>query len=206
MKIVTIGNTKGGVGKSVISAHLAVAAINRKLDVLLIDADPQGSSMTFRAMREKDDLTAVAITTPTIHKDVQKIQGYDLVIIDAGGRDSKSFRSAVSAADTLIIPILPSPYDVWATHDTIEILREIRVAKEVPAYILFNQVRDTAMNRDTKEALQEYSEDVGILTSTLRHHEFLKKALAEGKGITEYRPGSAPANEISALLDEIMSK
>lgn len=202
--IVTIGNTKGGVGKSVVSAHLAVAALNRGLQVILIDADPQGSSMAFRAMRETDDLPAVAITTPTVHKDVERFGDYGLVIIDAGGRDGKAFRSAVAAADLLIIPILPSPYDVWATEDTIEVLREIRVYKDLPAVVLFNQTRDTVMNKDTRAALDEYAEDVRPMNACLRYHEFYKKAIAAGKGVSEYRPGSPPSCDINAVLDEIL--
>ena len=203
--IITIGNTKGGVGKSIISAHLAVAATNQGMHALLIDADPQGSCMAFRAVRARDDLTAVSITVPTLHKDVASFQGYDLIIIDAGGRDGKSFRSAVAAADVLIIPVLPSAYDVWATEDTIEVLREVRTYKELPAHILFNQTRDTVMGRETHEALRDYSDDVQILKSTLRYHEYYKKSVAEGKGITEYRPGSVPAKGIRSVLGEILA-
>lgn len=202
--VITIGNQKGGVGKSTISANLAVAGLCRGQKVLLIDADPQGSSMDFRATRETDDLTAISITTPTVHKDIARFADYDLILIDAGGRDGKAFRSAVAAADVLIVPILPSPYDVWATEGTIEIIREVRAyGKELPAFVLYNQTRETVMNKETREALEQYAEDVQPLKSTLRYHEYFKKAIAIGKGVCEYRPGSNPASEILAVLDEI---
>ena len=88
MKILSIVNQKGGVGKSTLAVNLAIAAIKDKKRTLLIDADTQGSSIAFRAIREQDDLQAIAITTPTIHKDIKKFkESYDFVIIDAGGRN-----------------------------------------------------------------------------------------------------------------------
>ncbi|WP_281183841.1 AAA family ATPase [Trichlorobacter lovleyi] len=204
--IVTIGNSKGGVGKSTITAHLAVAAALRGIKTLIVDSDSQGSSMTWRAQREKDYPEAYSITTPTIHQAASKIQGYDLILIDAGGRDGACFRSAVAAANALIIPMLPSPYDVWGTEDTINILREVRaVGREIEARVLFNQIRNTVLSREAIEALADYSDDVQPLKAQLHYHEFLKKAPAAGQGIGEYRPGSAPAKEIEAVLDEILT-
>ena len=90
MKILTIANIKGGVGKSTIAANLAVAAVLDGLSVILVDADPQASSMAFRALREKDDIRAMAITTPTLHKDLkQDVFSADLAIIDVGGRNTE---------------------------------------------------------------------------------------------------------------------
>ena len=205
--IVTIGNTKGGVGKSTITAHLAVAATIIGLNTLIIDSDPQSSSMTWRAQREKSEPEAYSIKTPTIHQAVPKIQGFDLILIDAGGRDGACFRSAIAAADIVVIPMLPSPYDVWGTEDTIQILREVRaIGREVKAFVLFNQLRDTVMGREVMEALRDYVEDVQPMKTQLHFHEFLKKAPALGLGIGEYRPGSMPSKEINAILEEILGK
>ena len=203
--VITVGNLKGGVGKSLVTIHLACAAICRGMQVLIIDADTQGTSMDFRAIRDTDDLVAVAITTPTVHKDIARFTGYDLIIIDAGGRDGKAFRSAVAAADLLVVPILPGPSDVWANEGTIEVLREVRaVGKDLPAYILFNQVRGNVMDRETHDAIKEYEEDVSVLKTELKYHEYYKKSIAGGKGITEYRPGSAPSSDVYMLLDEVI--
>ena len=204
MQIVCIGNTKGGVGKSTIACNLAVAAVNRRLKVMLVDADPQGSSMSFRKQRDAGDLSAVSICTPTLHQDVQKFQA-DIVFIDAGGRDTKCFRSCVAASDLLIIPVLAGLFDVRGTEDTLELLREIRAYREVPAKFLFNQVRTTVTAKDTREALGDYVEEVQPLKTNLHYHEFLKKALVLGQGVSEYRPGSPPAKEIYSILDEIQN-
>ncbi|HYA13479.1 MAG TPA: AAA family ATPase, partial [Syntrophales bacterium] len=130
MKIITIGNQKGGVGKSTIACNLAVQAVTGDRRTLLIDADLEASSMDFRAIRaEKENLpqfSAVAIIKDTIHHDVRSFNDFDVALIDVGGFDGKVFRSAIMAADLFLIPVLPSLYDVWSTQETIEILKEIQ--------------------------------------------------------------------------------
>ena len=88
MNVIVVANQKGGVGKSTISCNLGVASALSGQKTLIIDADPQGSSATFRAVREKDDLKVISIIKPTIHKDIQDLTSFDRVIVDAGGRDS----------------------------------------------------------------------------------------------------------------------
>ena len=105
--ILTVGNTKGGVGKSTIACNFSVESALAGKKTLLIDADIQGSSIGFRASREKNDIKAMSITTPTLHKDIKDFQ-FDMVLIDVGGRDSAVFRSAIMACDLMIIPVLPS--------------------------------------------------------------------------------------------------
>ena len=95
MNVIVVANQKGGVGKSTISCNLGVASALSGHKTLIIDADPQGSSATFRAVREKDDLKVISIIKPTIHKDIQDFTSFDRVIVDAGGRDSAVFRSAI---------------------------------------------------------------------------------------------------------------
>jgi cellulose biosynthesis protein BcsQ len=89
--------------------------------------------LPFRAARETGDIQAIQITTPTIHKDFARFD-HDMKIIDAGGRDNKAFRSAIMAADLLVIPCLPSSVDIWVASDVIEILSEAGTYKEIPAH------------------------------------------------------------------------
>lgn len=204
--IITIGNTKGGVGKSTIACNLAVAAALKHKNILLIDADVQASSMAFRASRDQDDIKAMAITTPTLHKDLGAFSNMDLIIIDAGGRDSVVFRSAILASDVLIIPCLPSQVDFWAANDVIEILREAKVYKEMKAYFLLNQVMpNTLLSKEAREAIKSFDEDVRLLETIINARVAYKNSFGAGKGVLEWTDPKA-SEEINHLYHELTSK
>lgn len=209
MMVVVVGNLKGGVGKSTISCNLGVAGVLDGKKVLVIDSDPQGSSMTFRAVRQTDNLKVVAMTKPTIHKDIGDFSNFDLIVVDAGGRDSALFRSAVVAATSgiLLIPILPSQYDIWATEDTFAILKESRTLAEIRAYAMFNQVLpNTTTTQEAQDALEEMTGEnaVSLLNNWFYNRVDYKKSISEGKGVMEYSPNSKAAQEVKALYNEVM--
>ncbi len=203
--IITVENTKGGVGKRTIACNLAAMAAQKGKKVMLIDSDPQASSLNFRGIRESDDITAMAITTPTLHKDLSGFDNFDLLIIDSGGRDSVIFRSAILASDVLIIPVLPSVYDIWATSDTIKIVEEAKMYNEkmVSRFLLNMVMPNTIMGRDVLEALQE-REEIPLLETHIGARQDFKNALAYGKGVVEYAPKSKAAQELESCYAEIM--
>jgi chromosome partitioning protein len=208
MKALAIANQKGGVGKSTIACNLAVCAVKDGKKTLIIDADVQGSSLSFRAIRETDDLKAVSITQPTIHKDIGDFENFDLVIIDAGGRDNTLFRSAISAAakGLLLIPVLPSQYDIWAAEDTFNVLKELRVYLDIPAYAVFNQtIQNTTISKEAKDTLEELTaeNDIKLLETVLFSRVDYKKSISQGQGVIEYQPKGKAADEINNLYNEI---
>ena len=208
MKIVAIANTKGGVGKSTIACNFAVEAASAKKKVLLVDSDVQGSSIGFRAMREKDDINAMSIITPTLHKDLTAMKdSFDVIFIDAGGRDGQVFRSALMASDLVVIPLLPSQYDIWAARDSLEILKEARVYKPLAAVFLFNQViMNTNIAKEASEALQEITteNDIKLLKSTFYSRVAYKQSISKGLGVSEYEPNGKAAQEVRQSYKEIM--
>ena len=201
--ICTIGTSKGGVGKSTIACNLAVAAAQDGKSVLLVDADVQNSSIDFRAIREANDIKAMAITTATLHKDLQDFN-FDLILIDCGGRDSKVFRSAILAADKLIIPILPSVFDIWAAEDTIKIYQESVLYNEnLTAHFVLNTVMPrTIMTKELEAAIEE--QKIPVLKSKLGLRVDFKNSLLQGKGVVETAPKSKAAAELDSLYREIM--
>lgn len=208
MKVIVVANQKGGVGKSTIACNIAVSAVNDNKKVLVIDADIQGSSLAFRAMRESDDLKAVSITQPTVHKDISDFENFDIVIVDAGGRDNTLFRSAITAASKgiLIIPVLPSSYDIWATEDTFKVLQEARVYVDINAYAVFNQtIQNTIVSREAKELLDEITKEsnITLLNTVLYSRVDYKKSISKGLGVVEYEPEGKAADEVNRLYNEI---
>ncbi len=209
--IITVGNTKGGVGKTTIATHLA-CMLAKDNKVLLIDADTQKSASDFYTIRSQNEdvpqITCVSITTPTIHKAVKDFDNYDVIIIDAGGRDSKVFRSAILACYHFIIPTMPSQYDLWATQVTLEALDEARSLKDdIQAYFLLNRVGPgTNIAGDAKKVLKGKCSkyEVKLLKSILHNRVLFNSVVGSGLLVTEEQPKSKASLEIQAVLKELL--
>ena len=204
--VVTVASTKGGVGKSTIAVNLAVEAARDGKRVLLVDSDIQGSSIGFRAAREKDDIKAMSIITSTLHRDLGDFKNFDCIIVDVGGRDTGVFRSALLAADIVIVPVLPSQYDIWAAADNVENIRLARVVKEIKTFFLFNQViQGTKISGEATAALEEIIGEDGIklMESQLVSRVAYKNSISKGLGVSEYEPNGKAAAEMHTLYEEI---
>jgi cellulose biosynthesis protein BcsQ len=116
--IVTVGNTKGGVGKTTLALQLALARARAGRDILLVDGDRQGSAQTAVAIRAGAGRTP-GLSCVQYHEGavlraqvLRQAVKYDDVVIDAGGRDSTALRAALSLTERLIVPFLPRSVDV----------------------------------------------------------------------------------------------
>ncbi|MCW1294341.1 MAG: AAA family ATPase [Candidatus Micrarchaeaceae archaeon] len=204
-KVIVVANQKGGVGKSTVACNTAVAFAIDGYKTLIIDTDPQESSLNFRALRENDDIQAVSITKPTVHKDILKFS-HQIIVVDAGGRDTATFRSAImsSVNGILIIPVLPSVYDIWATQDTLDIVEEARTYTNIKAYILINQVIKSNIVKEALDTLFDLTKkhNIEILNSKLHSRVSYRNSIKEGKGVIEYNDPKAK-NEMENLYTEI---
>jgi chromosome partitioning protein len=129
--IIGVLSQKGGAGKTILAVNLA-AAYSDANRVLLVDADPQGSALAWSSARERDPIfTVVGMPKPTLHRDVPRVApDYDMVVIDGAPRVNELGRSATMASDLVVIPVQPSPYDVWAAAETVNLIREAQQFKE----------------------------------------------------------------------------
>jgi len=124
--IIAVLNQKGGVGKTTLAVHIAAGLALRGHKVLLVDADPQGSARDWAAARVNALLfPVVGLDRPTLHRDLPQLaKDYEHVVIDGPPRVTDLTRSAMLAAELVVIPVQPSPYDVWACADVVAIIKE----------------------------------------------------------------------------------
>ena len=188
MMIYAFLNQKGGVGKTTLSLHVAggLAPFEKKR-VLLIDADPQQSAMKWSTVRTGNiDFAVIGMAKATLHKEILSLgANYDHVVIDGPPRVAELARSIILAADVVVIPVQPSPFDVWAAAETVELIKEARIYKEnLRAVIAINRkIVNTAIGRDVREALA--SLEVPILDSDVSQRVGFAEAVASGQTVLD---------------------
>ena len=199
-------NQKGGVGKSTLSICLAASLARTGARVLLIDADPQGSALDWAAARQGKPLfTVVGFPRPSIHKEIGQMgQGYDHIVIDGPPRVTDLARSAIMASDVVVIPVQPSPYDIWAAEEVVKLIDEARIYKEnIKSVFLVNRkITNTAIGRDVREALAAYP--VHVLDASVAQRVVFAEAAAQGQAIFEIDPSGLAVAEIEAVIAELM--
>jgi chromosome partitioning protein len=204
--IITIAQRKGGAGKTTLAAHLGVTWASHGRVVTLIDTDPQSSLTQWyhkRAARLGEAGTGLSFAAANGWRAVGEIAQHardsDIVLIDSPANADGDARAAIRAAGLVLVPVQPSPVDVWATLPTLDIARQERV----PVLLVRNRVPARACLTGAMRAkLATY--DVGLAMSAIGNRIALAAAFAEGWGIGESDRGSPAALEIAALAAELL--
>ncbi len=209
MTIITVANSKGGVGKSLVSGQLAVLAAAENNRTVLIDADPQQSALRFRNRRKKDDFTAIA-PSGKIRSDLKSLESsFDVAIIDCGGHDSNILIEAAGLAHLLLIPVEPGQSEYDSVKDLTAKLSPILDAKRqvgapFAARILLNRVDSrTALGKEFKNTMTVFEDFAPVMSAKLGFLVDFKYADAAGEGICEYSNASYAAAEMRAAWKEL---
>ncbi|WP_119168757.1 ParA family partition ATPase [Algihabitans albus] len=205
-KIITVAQQKGGAGKTTLTAHLAVAYTAAKKKVAVVDIDPQQSlTMWFRLREERfgdagAGLLVSAIKGWRVRNEVERLaREHEVVLIDSPPHAETEAKIAVRSADLVVIPVQPSPMDVWATRPTLE----LAAGEDTPVLVVLNRVPPRAkLNEEMLTEVKGFG--ARIAKTQIGNRVVFASALSEGRSVGEVQPSGKAAREISALAKEIL--
>ena len=206
MKVISVLNQKGGSGKTTIATHLARAIQLKGFSVLLVDSDPQGSSRDWAAVNEENPVPVVGIDRPTIERDLKRIAEKDYVIIDGAPQAADLAISAIKASDIIIIPVQPSPYDIWATSDLVDLVKqriEMTDGKLKAAFVVSRTIKGTKIGKEISVALSDYN--LPVLETSITQRVIYPTSASIGSSVLDEEPTGEASKEINNLTNEILS-
>lgn len=205
MPVIAVLNPKGGCGKTTLATNLARALHDRGAKTLLVDSDPQGSAADWHAAREDNPLPFLAYGKPENFKALPGIaQPYAYVLIDGAAKLEGMIAAALKVADSVLIPVQPSPYDIWAVADLVDLIKarqEVTEGKPKAAFLISRAIKRTVLSREVHAALAEYPFPV-FRSGTMQRQSYPRTA-ADGKSVFEDGSPEA-AQEIRAITDELV--
>lgn len=223
--VIAVANQKGGCGKTTVSMNLAGCLGRAGYQVLLVDADPQGSAMQWRNNSEQSLLPfhIQAYPYPTIHKELpaQFVRaGYDVVLIDcppgaATGTDRKAdiTRSALLASHAVLMPVRPTPLDYQAAAIILPLLQDVSfLRQDAPLKVLLvingRMPANTRLGSEAHAAAKAIFAAEGmaihVLQTEICSRQTFAEAPAVGKTVIDYAPDSKASAEMQQLAEEVL--
>lgn len=208
MSIIVVVGNKGGTGKTTLALNLA-AGLLRRDSVVIIDADPQQSAYQWRLIGgDRPGLPAVVAAAHGLEQTIGALrETHRHVVVDCPPSIKASqTETALQLADHALIPVQPSPMDLWATTHIARTIERVRADNpQLKALIVMSQVEPrTTLSKLMPEAVAEL--DLPVASTALRRRSIHRHTVLEGRSLFQAgRRGAEAASEIESLISEIFS-
>lgn len=203
-KIVSFINQKGGAGKSTLAVNLLcafrLALLPDGLSVVLVDADPQGTALSWKSKNEDSDLLVLGMQAKGLIKQVFSLS-FDLVLIDTKGSFDDVIGETVAVSDIVLIPVRPSAPDFWAAQPVVDLIKMRQVVNPnlKAAFVITQDKPNTLLSKEIDLALKEFGFPVFYGTSEL---EIYKQTMAMGDSVMNSKSVKA-REEMNALVESV---
>jgi chromosome partitioning protein len=212
-KIIAVTNQKGGSGKTTLSMQLAGALARRGHKVMVVDADPQGTATRWAATADDDNpfpasVVGLSAASGKVHREVRKfVDDYVYIIIDCPpAADSPVPQSALLVADLALVPIIPSPLDMWAAVGIREVIGNVGDINEgLKSRLVINQCQpNTTLTREALEVLPEFG--IELCKTYMHQRQVYRQSAVFGQTVHNFgSKATAAIEEIEALTDEVVA-
>lgn len=208
MTVLAVLNGKGGVGKTTICLGLSQALHLYGRDVVLVDSDPQGSMQDCAGENENQPVTLYTIASTQLASQIPRLTN-DIVIIDGTAKAADLAKKTIAVADIVIIPVTPSPLDVWATSDIVGMIQDRMdelegTGQTLQAYFLVNRaLGNSKLSKSIAKTLAGYG--FPVLKSRLVSRTAHPNAQLTGQTPLDTQPNGLAARELRALRDEVLA-
>jgi len=228
MKIISLINSKGGVGKTTLTVNLSnffdnhhrhfnkptnveMGLYPRGGKVLLVDADKRGSLRDWHNEGPEKFADLIIADTRSSLISLKNIEGYNYAFIDTPGYLDDVTIQALKFSDLVLIPITPSPYDVWVTEDIESLVRERQIIcdKPIARYVLNRCGANTKLTKEISLYLENLTKQqtdnttIQLLSTKIHHREVFPQTAARGETVFD-SSNAVAVSEINDLGDEIM--
>ena len=202
--IISFVNQKGGVGKTTTAINLASSLVRKNHNLVLIDADPQGSATTWHSIEDNQAFEIIDHPGELTQADIKTIEtAYDYVIIDAPPAVDDKVKTILNTSDLAILPVTPSSLDLWSCKETLDTLES---KSEMPLngkirLLINRKIPGTRVGREVRQALEKF--DKPIFETELCQRVAYIDAMRYGVSVMQFAPGSKAAGEIEKWGGEV---
>lgn len=207
-KIISLLNQKGGAGKTTSSTNIASQLHKSGHSVMLVDLDAQGSASKWSAAKGEDDDTFPVIAMgKNLARDLPRIaRDYEYIIIDGAPQVSELAAVAIKVSDSVIIPVQPSPYDVWACSDLVELIQlrqEVTDGKPKAAFLI-TMAMQTNITSDVREIIRDY--DLPLLENCTHRTTFYAETAAKGLSVIEAKATDSAHKKAQKDIEKVTAE
>ena len=222
--IILVGGEKGGTGKSTIATNIATMRTIKGIDTLLFDIDPQKTSTFWASRRDENNIhpriascqkildSRILNAGIVIRNELKALMSkYEDIIVDAGGAASEVLRATMTMADVLVLPLMPSSFDIWTLGTVNNLISEVKHTNpKIIAKVVYNKVAphpQTAKSEmeESNEILSDF-DSIKRFDTILIYRVAIRRSQSKGQAIVEYKPLDDKANEeINSLYMEVFN-